>query len=258
MEFENVIRGRRSIRAYTQDQVPEETIRAILDDARWAPSWRNTQAWNVWVLTGEGLARYKDAFRRAVDGNEPAQLDLVATSDWPEACSLRTKSLMASRAATLAAAGEATDPATALARMTDLFGAPCLLVFGFDECLAEAYAAFDMGVFVENVCLAAHDRGLGTCIVATVVRYPNQLRELLPGAEGAAHRGRRHPRCARPRGAGQRLRTVTRRSRRAGDLGGVTSLLPRAPARVQHDSMHHSRGSRYRTAGGVTASSREE
>ena len=68
--------------------------------------------------------------------------------------------------------------------MADLFGAPCLLVFGFDECLAEAYASFDTGAFVQNVCLAAHDRGLGTCIVATVIRYPDLLRRLLPGAEG--------------------------------------------------------------------------
>ena len=35
-----------------------------------------------------------------------------------------------------------------------------------------------------NVCLAAFDRGLGACIVATMIRYPDLLRRLLPGAEG--------------------------------------------------------------------------
>ena len=34
-----------------------------------------------------------------------------------------------------------------------------------------------------NVCLAAFDRGLGACIVATMIRYPDLLRRLLPGAE---------------------------------------------------------------------------
>ena len=68
--------------------------------------------------------------------------------------------------------------------MADLFGAPCLLVLGFDDCLAEAYASFDTGSFVQNVCLAAFDRGLGTCIVATVIRYPVILRRMLPDAEG--------------------------------------------------------------------------
>ena len=47
----------------------------------------------------------------------------------------------------------------------------------------KAYASFHTGSFVQNVCLAAFDRGLGACIVATVIRYPDLLRRLLPGAE---------------------------------------------------------------------------
>ena len=183
MEFTSVIRGRRSVRAYRPDEVAEDVIREILDEARWAPSWRNTQAWNVWVLRGDALRRYKEEFRAAVEREEPAQLDLSPTKDWPQACSARIAGTMKSRAETLEAAGQPSDPAAALERMANLFGAPCLLVFGFEDCLAEAYASFDTGAFVENVCLAAYDRGLGTCIVATVIRYPDVLRRLLPGAE---------------------------------------------------------------------------
>jgi len=184
MEFENVIRGRRSIRAYQPEPVPDDTIREIFDAARWAPSWRNTQAWDVWVVTGSALRLYKEEFKAAVERDDPAGLDLPATAEWPQACSARIAGTMKSRAQTLEAAGEPSDPAAALARMSDLFGAPCLLVFGFDDCLAEAYAGFDSGSFVQNLCLAAYDRGLGTCIVATVIRYPDLLRRLLPGAEG--------------------------------------------------------------------------
>jgi nitroreductase len=184
MEFENVIRGRRSIRAYTSAAVPEELIREILGEARWAPSWRNTQAWNVWVVSGGALELFKQEFKAAAERDDPAGLDLPATAEWPQACSARIAGTMKTRAASLDAAGEPSDPAAAFARMAGLFGAPCLLVFGFDESLAEAYASFDSGAFVENVCLAAHDKGLGTCIVATVIRYPDLLRRLLPGAEG--------------------------------------------------------------------------
>ena len=59
MQFEDVIRGRRSIRAYKPEAVPQEVIGAVLDEARWAPSWRNTQAWQVWVVTGAALERFK-------------------------------------------------------------------------------------------------------------------------------------------------------------------------------------------------------
>jgi nitroreductase len=184
MEFETVLRGRRSIRAYTAQPVARQLIEEILDEARWSPSWRNTQAWSIWVVTGDELERLKERFKAAVaDGDAPSP-DFVPTNDWPAACSARTTAMMQARSASLAAAGLATDPQAALARMADLFGAPCLLVFGIEDCLAPEYASFDTGSLVQSVCLAAHDRGLGTCIMATIVRYPALLRGLLPGGEG--------------------------------------------------------------------------
>ena len=81
------------------------------------------------------------------------------------------------------AAGEASGPAASMARMADCFGAPVLLVFGFEDCLAPAYASYDTASLVQNVCLAAHDKGLGTCQSTTLVRYPGLLRDLLPGSE---------------------------------------------------------------------------
>src|SRR5450756_2931733 len=63
MEFESVIRGRRSIRAYTNEAVPVDLVREILDEARWAPSWRNTQAWNVWAVSGLSLIHISEPTR---------------------------------------------------------------------------------------------------------------------------------------------------------------------------------------------------
>ncbi len=183
MDFESVIHGRRSIRAYKPEPVSEQVVREILDQARWTPSWRNTQAWSVWVVMDEALSRLRAEFQAAIADGAPTGLDLRTTTEWPAACSLRTAQLMATRAASLEAAGEPSDPAAALERMANFFGAPCLIVVGFDDCLAEAYASYDIGAFVQSVCLAAHNRGLGTCIAATIVRYPDLLRRLLPGAE---------------------------------------------------------------------------
>ena len=185
MEFDRVIRGRRSIRAYTAEPVARDVITEILDEARWAPSSRNTQAWSVWVVSGAALERFKTAFKAALDREEPEASDLVgtATGDWPQACSARAVELMKTRAATLEAAGEVSGPAASLARMADCFGAPVLLVFGFEGCLSDAYASYDTASLVQNVCLAAYDKGLGTCQSTTLVRYPDLLRELLPGAD---------------------------------------------------------------------------
>jgi nitroreductase len=185
MEFEDVIRGRRSIRAYTADPVPQDLVREILDEARWAPSSRNTQAWNVWVVTGDALERFKTAFKMALEAGEPENMDIpgTVTGDWPDACSARAVELMATRAQTLEAAGEVSGPAASLARMADCFGAPVLLVFGFEDCLSDASACYDTASLVQNVCLAAHAKGLGTCQSTTLVRYPDLLRAVLPDAD---------------------------------------------------------------------------
>jgi len=51
MEFMDVIRKRRSIRRFKPDPVPEEELKYILEAARLAPSWANTQCWHFIVVT---------------------------------------------------------------------------------------------------------------------------------------------------------------------------------------------------------------
>jgi nitroreductase len=68
--------------------------------------------------------------------------------------------------------------------LSDVYGAPCVLLFAVHERLAAEYACFDLGLLVQNVCLAAYERGLGTCIMAMAVRYADALHELVPQADG--------------------------------------------------------------------------
>ncbi|MBP5788714.1 MAG: nitroreductase family protein, partial [Neisseriaceae bacterium] len=52
-EIDQIIRTRRSIRAFTQQPVDNELLKEILETASYAPSGTNTQAWKVYVVTGE-------------------------------------------------------------------------------------------------------------------------------------------------------------------------------------------------------------
>ena len=137
------------------------------------------------MVTGDALERFKTAFKAALGREEDDASDLpgTATEEWPQACSARAVELMRTRAATLEAAGEVSGPAASLARMADCFGAPVLLVFGFEDCLVPAYATYDTASLVQSVCLAAYDKGLGTCQSTTLVRYPGLLRQHLPGSD---------------------------------------------------------------------------
>jgi len=59
MDIENAVRERRSIRMFKPDPVPKEIIGQILEEARWSPSWGNTQPWELYVVTGDILERFK-------------------------------------------------------------------------------------------------------------------------------------------------------------------------------------------------------
>jgi nitroreductase len=59
MEFDEVIRGRRSIRGYLKKPVPKALIREVLELAMRAPTSLNTQPWNFYVVTGEVLDRIR-------------------------------------------------------------------------------------------------------------------------------------------------------------------------------------------------------
>jgi len=52
MEFKDVIRARRSCRSFeSKEQIPEQTIAAILEAGNWAPSPLNQQPWEFLVIT---------------------------------------------------------------------------------------------------------------------------------------------------------------------------------------------------------------
>ena len=55
MEVLEAIQSRRSIRRYQDTPVDEKTVAAVLEAARWAPSWANTQCWKFIVVREAGI-----------------------------------------------------------------------------------------------------------------------------------------------------------------------------------------------------------
>jgi nitroreductase len=59
VHYDEVVLGRRSIRGYKPDPVPEALIKEVIGMAMRAPSSLNTQPWNFYVITGEPLDRIR-------------------------------------------------------------------------------------------------------------------------------------------------------------------------------------------------------
>jgi len=79
------INRRRSVRKYKADPISEETIDLVLEAARWAPSWANTQCWRfVVVREAETKARIAEALRQgnpATDAVRNAPVVIVACAE---------------------------------------------------------------------------------------------------------------------------------------------------------------------------------
>jgi len=179
MELEAAVRGRRSIRKFTEKKVPGVLVEEVLDAARWAPSWGNTQPWEFTVLMGAPLEAFKEANGRMFAAGLAATPDIPMPESWPAELKARYGELGKTMLDLMGIDRADKDARQQLyARMAGLFGAPCMIVATIPRGVPVEYALLDVGLVVQTICLLAHARGLGTCIMAAAVRYPDLLRKI--------------------------------------------------------------------------------
>jgi nitroreductase len=184
MELREAIRNRRSIRQFLIKPVPEEMIRDIIADALWAPSWGNTQPWEIVVVSGEKVEEFKKKNEEALLNGQAAQTDIPMPQVWPDAYLNRYKDLGKGVLSSLAIDREDKEARLRhFVRMFGLFDAPALILLTLDKELALEYAMLDIGIYLQTFCLLAHERGLGTCIMAVTVSYADLVREVFSISE---------------------------------------------------------------------------
>ena len=179
MELQEAVLRRRSIRQFLPKPVSEEMIKDLIAKSLWSPSWGNTQPWEIVVGTGEPLAEFKKKSHNALlEGRAPTP-DIPMPRVWPDCHKLRYKELGKSVLGALSIARE--DQQARIdhfARMFSLFDAPAVVIFTVDKTLLLEYAMLDVGLILQTFCLLSHDKGLGTCILAAAVTYPEIAREV--------------------------------------------------------------------------------
>ena len=137
MDAITMIKERRSVRKFKNEQVARETMREVVDLSRWAPSWANFQ-----------VARYTLVDDRAVieklasDGVKGFVYNINTLKNAPGVAVL---SFVKGKSGKLDVEKE--EYATAKGNVWEVF---------------------DAGIACQTFCLAAHAKGVGTCIFGVI------------------------------------------------------------------------------------------
>jgi nitroreductase len=145
-----VIHERRSVRRYGDGPIDDATLDQLLDAAVWAPSAVNAQPWAFGVIRDHSLLDHYAARAKAIYLTDPPVAELASTSE------------------------------QLLAHLRELLSEPGYDVFHGAGTLITIYAMAPGGVpdcylAGENLMLAAHAVGLGTCPIGLSLPVLNMV-----------------------------------------------------------------------------------
>jgi nitroreductase len=175
------IRTRRSVRGFRPDPVPEATIRHLLELAANAPSMTNTQPWRVYVLTDAARRRLSEDIGAAHHRGEQPDFEYpYYPKAWNAPYLDRRRQIGWALYGLLGIRkGDFAATKAQHGKNYEFFGAPVGMIFTIDRDL-QLGSWLDLGMFLENIMIAARGHGLDTCPQAAFGNYHATIRRHLP------------------------------------------------------------------------------
>jgi nitroreductase len=159
--------------------VNKQDIEHILKNAIWAPNWGNTQPWEITVLNSELVKELSKQFVRNLKAEIPPDPDLEMPVDYPTKNKKRYVILARDLFNTMGIKRQDKESRMEYyINMYSFFHAPAAIYLCMDKEISPAYGAFNLGALCMNISLLAHDKGLGTCVMACLCHYPDVIRKV--------------------------------------------------------------------------------
>ena len=136
MDAITMIKERRSVRKFKGAKVDRETMKEIVSISRWAPSWANTQIARYTLVDDEATIQ-----KLATDGVKGFVYNINTLKN---AKGVAVLSFVKGKSGKLEKYGD------------------------YDASNAHIWEAFDAGIACQTFCLAAHAKGVGTCIMGGI------------------------------------------------------------------------------------------
>lgn len=184
MTVSEAVSSRRSIRAFLDTPVDLETIRRVLDKARFAPSGCNYQPWEASVVTGAPLRALQEKMKNA-SPQDPPEYDWSAPSFSP-AHKARLDDVSARMYGAMDIARD--DKAARWAFFNGnriSFGAPAVLFCYFPRFMGPPQWS-DVGMWLQTVMLLLREEGLDSCPQEYLWQYARLIKDHL-GVDDETH-----------------------------------------------------------------------
>jgi nitroreductase len=176
MNVIEALNTRYSARAYKAKSVDKETLLKIMEAARRAPSWADTQPWEIFIAGGEALERLRRAFLKRHEEGLPINPDIPRPQQWPSALQQRMAEMVAHG---LKVRGLSPDDEEvrrqSFRRNFEFFGAPAVVYLCMERTLPP-YSIFDVGMIAMSIMLAAQEFGVDSIPAVNLVGYPDFIR----------------------------------------------------------------------------------
>jgi len=151
------IAARRSVRAFVDEELPEETVEKILTAATQAPSGKNRQPWRFVGIRGEKRTEMIAVFREAIAAFKARGED-TGSAEW-------TANVM--------------EQAPLTVFVFNAHGIDPWLEHSTDQIFQELVDVQSIGAAIENMLLAATDLGIGSLWIADVLEAVTELKTWL-------------------------------------------------------------------------------
>ncbi|OGW41192.1 MAG: hypothetical protein A2Y97_11370 [Nitrospirae bacterium RBG_13_39_12] len=179
MDTIECIKTRMSIRKFKPDAVPLETLIKVIDAAKWSPSYKNSQPWEVMIISGKKKQSLSRHLVELIEKNTASCPDLPEPVSWPPAIEARISALMEKRSELTGKDLNSPEvrKQSKIANF-EFYGAPHG-IFLFQDSSLTVWSIFDMGLFAHGLMLAAHAYGLGTVPQAFLTDYAQYVKKFL-------------------------------------------------------------------------------
>ena len=179
MDAVDCIRTRISIRKFKPEPVPKDVLLEVFNIAKWSPSYKNSQPWEAILLSGAKKEALTASLIDLLEKGIPPCPDLEEPESWPAPEKARIANLFRKRAE--ATGIDLADPEVVKqAKLANFafYGAPHS-IYLFQDGSLTPWSLFDLGLFAQNLMLAAHAMGLGTVPQAFATDYAPAIKRFL-------------------------------------------------------------------------------